>query len=1178
MQCVSGQCQVPTDEKVRGNQETFFTVWGYKTSVGSSVRDKESGTTTTCTGSASDGTQYCTTKPKDDGSFSPDQSAPRPRRGHSMVIIDSPGLEGNQMTNYQGYTYLIMFGGRDNDNASFVHIPKTYKVETVNGTVRFATYEDNPVDPCNDYERKWYTAKQIADANCNDGRSHSEITVGIIYNDVWAYRMCTRLNEPKSTPGFAGYKYDGPSTPSAARTQSPSAAFLDPGSGLPKDPTQTSRFFDSPCVGSGWVMLHSGAPEGGCVIQLGILVCTVPSERYNHGSVIFQDGTMYVYGGFSQRCVDYCDDLWFFDIFMKSWRQVYCADTTNCKGDLSHLYTESLTTFTGGYKYYYDGDTKEQKGLYVPLTPPKATNTIKEPWAGPGRRWRFAWVASDQFYKCTKPVMAPIGSPIDAPPSVVYQPLRGAPCEACPSGGKECPGAPLYASKTYIAETVGGPLVCKCCKGPPLPCTVDEASSNLVQCCQDTALFGGHRLWHGYDKENSQENDWLDYSISPPGGYLNDLWVYTKFLDYKTTNGESFHQSDGVWRKLQPIEERVFDGDINDWNNRARTRTFTLWPPVRAGHGLAYDADRRLLWLHGGYSTYFPYLQTDGEGSGKGPIALGIGGFVPYPGYDYFRSDLWYYNLDTGLWRQVEFNADDAVPEGRCDHVFLVVGEILFMHGGFADNYYFDDTWYYNITTSKWLKKERHVYPAWPASCTDDVQLIKDPACVKNEWPKHLDRGTSYPFDILPYQPDGGQNFYWPDQRHGPYFKPLPRGYDRSTIHLDRPADRDAFTKKNLMKPGEAEFPFSALGPMEYARPFTWSLNKTHNATLFERCTSVYAEPTRVLWQPDENTGQVRDPSFDKKTRAIFIPQPRRRAPGWDGCRDRWEELPTDVKSKDYARIKSLPQVLQYQRPSPRAGHRAVFYKSMSEVIMYGGTAYTVEQPKSIVESWPTQVMDDMWYFNLYHCNNNCSDHGICYFGFCQCYVGYYGEDCSNTSCPGTACYYDDYTHDQHCVHACQAGYNHTANDTYVQDIAKIPCNPEPAFYLPGESNGVCDGFGTVQCAPPYLGNDCGTKDCKANCSFNGWCSIEYPVSRCMCQPGYYGEVCENKLCLNNCSYPNGVCNSTTGSCMCRQTYSPYNNTRSVHRVNSCVSVSVCSARNSRNFRSSPPTTHPNPL
>ena len=84
------------------------------------------------------------------------------------------------------------------------------------------------------------------------------------------------------------------------------------------------RFFDF-CTDGGWLLLHPGAPEGGCVIQLGILVCNVPSERYMHASALFDDGTMYIYGGFSQRCQDYCDDLWMFDLFLKGWRELYSS-------------------------------------------------------------------------------------------------------------------------------------------------------------------------------------------------------------------------------------------------------------------------------------------------------------------------------------------------------------------------------------------------------------------------------------------------------------------------------------------------------------------------------------------------------------------------------------------------------------------------------------------------------------------------------------------------------------------------------------------------------------------------------------------------------------------------------------------------------------------------------------
>ena len=53
-------------------------------------------------------------------------------------------------------------------------------------------------------------------------------------------------------------------------------------------------------------------------------------------------------------------------------------------------------------------------------------------------------------------------------------------------------------------------------------------------------------------------------------------------------------------------------------------------------------------------------------------------------------------------------------------------------------------------------------------------------------------------------------------------------------------------------------------------------------------------------------------------------------------------------------------------------------------------------------------------YICKFHWNlKNCSNRGDCYYGFCFCDVGYWGEDCSNSSCPGTSCFYEEDTHDQ---------------------------------------------------------------------------------------------------------------------------------------------------------------------
>ncbi len=59
------------------------------------------------------------------------------------------------------------------------------------------------------------------------------------------------------------------------------------------------------------------------------------------------------------------------------------------------------------------------------------------------------------------------------------------------------------------------------------------------------AVFGGHRIWQGYDSMNSYRNNWEDHSSYQAGGYLSDLWIYTRVLDYDTIPGETLKRSLG---------------------------------------------------------------------------------------------------------------------------------------------------------------------------------------------------------------------------------------------------------------------------------------------------------------------------------------------------------------------------------------------------------------------------------------------------------------------------------------------------------------------------------------------------------------------------------------------------------------------------------------------------------
>ena len=92
----------------------------------------------------------------------------------------------------------------------------------INGTNTFTTYDQKPVSACYDLTNAYFTKEQQIIAGCTGNETH--ITVGTFYNDVWAYNM------------------------------------------------QCNRYWNGPCEGTGWVIWHPGAREGGCSVELGILV------------------------------------------------------------------------------------------------------------------------------------------------------------------------------------------------------------------------------------------------------------------------------------------------------------------------------------------------------------------------------------------------------------------------------------------------------------------------------------------------------------------------------------------------------------------------------------------------------------------------------------------------------------------------------------------------------------------------------------------------------------------------------------------------------------------------------------------------------------------------------------------------------------------------------------------
>ena len=160
-------------------------------------------------------------------------------------------------------------------------------------------------------------------------------------------------------------------------------------------------------------------------------------------------------------------------------------------------------------------------------------------------------------------------------------------------------------------------------------------------------LFGGHRLWHGFSNSNSNHNNRQIHALHPNGGYLDDLWLYVGLPENKTDKDDH-----GVWIKQEPKETCEVEVVLprSSWESQNDVTCKTHWPKARMGHSTVYDSKRHGLWLHGGYTAYFPYLSSNGPGNADRTQTRQGAAFTPYPTYPFYLNDLWFYDITTGYW------------------------------------------------------------------------------------------------------------------------------------------------------------------------------------------------------------------------------------------------------------------------------------------------------------------------------------------------------------------------------------------------------------------------------------------------------------------------------------------------------------------------------------------------
>ena len=429
----------------------------------------------------------------------------------------------------------------------------------------------------------------------------------------------------------------------------------------------------------------------------------------------------------------------------------------------------------------------------------------------------------------------------------------------------------------------------------------------------------------------------------------------------------------------------------------------------------------------------------------------------------------------------------------RKNHILLYSVNILILNGGYSHNHHFNDTWYFDIDKNRWFEKSTFVHAFYPIQCTDDLVNIKDDdECVELEFPRPLQRSEVETIDIryqevLPFRQQEG---YTPDSKSPLYFgivkdaellvENLRLKYLSNEV-FDEVGDR--IWIKSDVPDGTPIAPFSATAPRQYAKKRRVDYNETVTLEVWQWCTSVEGEPTR---------GKTIDGNFGRANETVRIPQPRRQSPGWDGCRE-----------------------LRWLRPPSRSAHKGVLVENYGKVLVYGGLSYLGMDHISGVHpatglmniTHYSYVVSDMWMYGLDICPQNCSGVGTCTNGHCHCDPGYFGLDCSNVTCPGSVCYYNE-NQEQNCVHCCYDGYthHHDEKEKYVTGVRKLPCRHIGNNIFSGHSNGVCDGFGSCQCAPPFIGDDCSVRDCPNNCNGNGFCSLEFPTARCICKEGFKGK------------------------------------------------------------------------
>eukprot|EP00946_MAST-07B_sp_MAST-7B-sp1_P003683 g3683.t1 len=537
-----------------------------------------------------------------------------------------------------------------------------------------------------------------------------------------------------------------------------------------------------------------------------------------------------------------------------------------------------------------------------------------------------------------------------------------------------------------------------------------RSASTLIRARSDLPgfwfVFGGYRLWHGFRTDNYIDNLWSNYDVdcTPEewsecrfqGGYMDDMWQ----MDMSTSG----------WFRVQPKYRRISDPG-RAWEDRFRTKDVVVWPKGRAGHTIAsthcvekddnqipkdaFFPQQCRIWMFGGFRVVFPFPETTSFGYLKGTIGLPTGrGDTPYPTLPYYLNDMWEYNPNTGYWKEAEVSSP-TIPAARYLHSMVASGNTLLMFAGYRSNEYFNDFWQFNIDTLYWNLKDEHVHALLPDDCTADEPVPDDqPTPAQYELPIQYSGKTSVsgiPTRLKAHQFDETDRL---DGEHG-----------RPSEHRFIPLRRKATAGWDGCRDRSDGFPISKFYVEHIGDGKTPRINPDTAQPYYLPASDPNAIPLK-----DETTGE-------------FVGEPRKEV---------------------------FVNKLLYLEPVERAQHATTYAEVIIPGIkvperlflMTGGMGPDKYQLSSLSFTSAFRTDFEMFAFKADKCMNDCSGRGDCLFGFCICYNGFYGIDCSNITCPGDFCYYDADSHQQVCSHCCSAGETLRSDGELYNPLArKVPSN-----------------------------------------------------------------------------------------------------------------------------------------